>query len=169
MKRMLLVCALLGLIAGCAGRREVARYDGPDSDIRPVIQLGHSGVAQAVALSPDDHLAVSGSADGILKFWEVSSGRLIYTSYHHLGQKAVAAIEGGNYGGITISPQVTFVDISATSDRLLSGASDGSVVISEIKTGRLMRVYHPHGKGVNAGSFSKDATLAVTGDAGGEK
>jgi WD40 repeat protein len=165
---MLLVCALLGLIAGCAGHRGIGRYDGLESDIRPVLQLGHSGVVQAVALSPDNRLAVSGSADGLLKFWEVSTGRLIYTSYHHLDQKAVAAIGGGNYGGITISPQVTFVDISAKRDRLLSGASDGSVVVSEIKTGRLMRVYHSHAKGVNAGSFSQDATLAVTGDAGGE-
>lgn len=168
MKRTLLAWILLGLFAGCAGQQEFDRHANSKSDVRPVIQLGHSGTVQAVAISPDERFAVSGSADGTLKFWDMATGRVIYTSYHHLNLQAVAASRGGNYGGITISPQVTCIDISANGDLLLSAASDGNVVVTEIKTGKIIRVYRQHSKGVNAGSFSKDATLAVTGDADGE-
>lgn len=167
MKRILLIWALLGLVAGCAGPREMGRYDGRQSDIRPVIQLGHSGSVQSVDISPDDRFAVSGSADGTLKFWDIATGRVIYTSYHHLNRSAINAERGG-YRGVTLLPQVTCVKISATGALLLSGASDGNVIVTEIRTGALIRVYPGHGKSVNAISFSNDATLAVSGDADGE-
>ena len=167
MKKILLFCALLGLVAGCAGHREMGRYDGSESDIRPVIQLGHSDAVQAVAISPDDRFAVSGSADGTLKFWDIATGRVIYTSYHHLNRSAINAERGG-YRGVALLPQVTCVEISATGALLLSGASDGNVIVTEIRTGAIIRVYPGHRKSVNAVSFSNDAKLAVTGDADGE-
>jgi WD40 repeat protein len=169
MRRNLYYGALLALVMGCAA------YGGFDlpadfkSDIRPVIQLGHSGAVNTVAISPNDRFTVSGSADGTLKFWEVSTGRLIYTSYHHLNESSVSAFEGSEveYQRITLRPQINCVDISANGRLLLSGSSDGNVIVTEIRTGNLIHVYRQHNKSVNAAAFSKGANLAVTGDAQG--
>lgn len=130
MKRILLFSLLLGLVVSCAGQRRFDRYTGAKPDIWPVIQVGHSGVVQAVALSPDGRFAVSGSADGTLKFWDIATGRVIYTSYHHLDRQAVTAIMGGGYGNIALIPQITCMDISANGELLLSGASDGNIVVT---------------------------------------
>ena len=106
MKRILLFAVLLGLAVGCAGHSQFNPRNGFKSDIRPVIQLGHSGVVNAVVISPDDRVVVSGSADGTLKFWEISTGRLIYTGYHHLEGRTISALTGGEreYDGITLLP-----------------------------------------------------------------
>ena len=168
MKKILLFGLLFGLVFSCAGQRGFDQYTGAKSDIRHVIQVGHSGVVQAVALSPDGRFAVSGSADGTLKFWDIATGREIYTSYHHLDRRPVTAIMGGSYGKIALIPQITCIDISAQGDLLLSGASDGNVVVTEIKTGAMERIYQQHSKSINAVAFSNGAKLAVTGDASGE-
>ena len=167
MKNILIFSALLGLVVGCVGHRDFDRYEAAKSGLWPVIQMGHSDAVQAVALSPDGRFAVSGSADGTLKFWDTGTGRVIYTSYHHLDRQSVSAFMGGRYGNITILPQVTSIDISAGGQWLLSGATDGNVVVTEIKTGWMERLYQQHSKSVNAVSFSEDAKLALTGDADG--
>ena len=160
----------MGLAVGCAGHSQFNQHNGFKSDIRPVIQLGHSGVVNAVAISPDDRVIVSGSADGTLKFWEVSTGRLIYTSYHHLEGRTVSAFRGGEneYSNITLSPQINCVDISADGRLVLSGSSDGKAVVTEFRTGGMIRVYRRHSKSVNAAVFSRDANLAASGGADGE-
>ena len=100
MKKIFIISVLLGLVVGCVGQREFDRYEAAKSDLWPVIQTGHADAVQAVALSPDGRFAVSGSADGTLKFWDVASGRVIYTSYHHLDRQPVSAFMGGRYGNI---------------------------------------------------------------------
>ncbi len=167
MKKIFIFSAILGLVVGCIGHRDFERYEAAKSDLWPVIQTGHADAVQAVALSPDGRFAVSGSADGTLKFWDVATGRVIYTSYHHLDRQPVSAFIGGHFGYITLLPQVTSIDISADGKWLLSGASDGNVVVTEIKTGWMDRLYQQHSKSINAVSFSKDAKLALTGDADG--
>ncbi|MBT8357172.1 MAG: hypothetical protein KJO61_05315, partial [Deltaproteobacteria bacterium] len=168
MRKILLYGALFAMFVACASHRGFDLQDGTKSNIRSLIQVGHSGVVQAVALSPDGRFAVSGSADGTLKFWDISTGRVIYTCYHHLDQQHLAAIRGDNYSEITLLPQVNCIDISRNGDLLLSGATDGNIVVTEIKTGKLVRVYRQHSKSVNVASFSKDANMAVSGDANGE-
>jgi len=167
MKKILIFSVLFELIVGCVGHRDFERYEAAKSDLWPVIQMGHSDAVKAVALSPDGRFAVSGSADGTLKFWDTATGRVIYTSYHHLDRQSVSAFLGGRYDNITLLPQVTSIDISADGEWLISGATDGNVVVTEIKTGWMDRLYQQHSKSVNAVTFSKDAKLAVTGDADG--
>ena len=155
------------MVFACASQKGSNRYTGVNSDIRPVIQVGHSGAVQIVGLSPDGRFAVSGSTDGTLKFWDIATGRVIYTSYHHLDQQFVNAIRGNNYSEITLSPQVNCIEISGNGELLLSGATDGNIIVSEIKSGKMLRTYRRHSKSVNAVSFSKNANLSVSGDADG--
>jgi len=42
-----------------------------------MVQTGHAGAADAVALSPDAHVVVTGSADGTACLWETATGREI--------------------------------------------------------------------------------------------
>ncbi len=168
MRHYFLCGVILAIVIACAGPKRFDRYTGAESDIQPIIQVGHSGVIQAVELSPDGRFAVSGSTDGTLKFWGIDTGRVIYTSYHHLDQQYVTAIRGDSYSEITLLPQINCIDISGNGELLLSGATDGNIIVTEIKSGKMLRAYRRHIKSVNAVSFSNDANLAVSGDANGD-
>lgn len=41
------------------------------------LQIGHSDEVTSVAFSPDGKTALSGSFDGSMKWWDLSSGRII--------------------------------------------------------------------------------------------
>ena len=41
---------------------------------------GHNGEVRGVALTNDEKTIISGGIDGIIKFWDVTSGNLIYST-----------------------------------------------------------------------------------------
>lgn len=108
LKKGLLLTTLLTLIA-CAPTRQ--------AKMEPVVQLGHSLSAVAVAVSTDSRFVLSGSDDQTVKLWELSTGREIRT-----------------FKGI--DAQVTAVAFSPDGQTALAGYMDGTLAFWEIATGR---------------------------------
>ena len=52
--------------------------------------MGHTGIVQAVAVSPDNRFLVSGSVDQTVKLWEIATGRLLLTVFHGSDNEWVA-------------------------------------------------------------------------------
>jgi len=133
-KRIFLTTALSVMIA-CAATKQ---------NLVPVVQLGHSAAAVAIAFSPDSRFVLSGSDDRTMKLWEVSTGREIRT-----------------FRGI--DSNVTAVAYSPDGSRALAGYMDGTVAIWEVATGRLL---HPllkaHKVWVQAVTFSQDGHRAIS-------
>jgi len=110
LKRILLILGLAILTACVASKQNMI----------PVVQLGHSAAAVAVAFSPDGRFVLSGSDDRTLKLWEVSTGREIRTF-------------------TKVDSNVTAVAYSPDGQTAFSGHMDGTVAFWEISTGRLIR------------------------------
>jgi WD40 repeat protein len=53
---------------------------------------GHTGVVQAVTLTPDGRRAVSASADRTLRLWDLESGQALRTLEAHTGQFTAVAV-----------------------------------------------------------------------------
>jgi WD40 repeat protein len=109
---------------------------------------GHAGFVNAVSLSADGHLALSGDTEGTLWLWEVATGRCL------------RMFEG--YSG-----SVNTVTLSCDARLALSGSVDGMVRLWEVATGRCLRMFEGHTGGVNGVSLSADARLALSGSADG--
>jgi WD40 repeat protein/uncharacterized caspase-like protein len=87
---------------------------------RLALQLAHTAAITALALSPDDKLALSGSMDNSAKLWDVASGRLIRTFEHANMVGNVAFLPDGKH--------------------VLTSASN-AVYLWDIMSGRLVREY----------------------------
>lgn len=123
-------------------------FQGIAQNTEVFVQLGHSGVIDAVALSSDGKLAISGSLDNTLKLWEVESGREIRTFQGHSG--AVHAV--------TFSRDNNFV---------FSGSRDNSVRKWDINSGELVRRFQGHTGRVNALAVSRDGESLFSASADG--
>lgn len=83
----------------------------------PVLQSGHSH--RAVALRPDGGLAVTGGEDGLLKWWDHTSGLLIRTAPAHSGA-------------------ISVVSFNARGDQFLSAGVDGHIRVWDAASGRMV-------------------------------
>jgi WD40 repeat protein len=166
------VCvALIVLAWGCSTRNVLDPAEIAEWDVQPVVQLGHLGDVNAVALAPDRRFAVSGSSDGTLLIWEVATGRLIRTLDAHLHQGLITTAKGASPAlrhRMALSPEVNCVAVSHNGRWVLSGASDGNAIVSEAAARRIRSIYGKHRKSINAAVFSSDDRLALTGCAGGQ-
>jgi len=135
LRRMFMVALLSSLIACVATKQNMI----------PVVQLGHSAAAVAVAFSPDGRFVISGSDDRTLKLWEVSTGREIRT---------FAAVDSN----------VTAVAYSPDGQMAFSGHMDGTVALWEIATGKLIRKQEKtHSRSwVQAVTFSANGRRAIS-------
>jgi WD40 repeat protein len=64
---------------------------------------GHTGLIQAVALTPDGKTAVTGSADGLIKVWDTATGGERYSIDGHRGRQLgglAGALPGRKGGGV---------------------------------------------------------------------
>jgi WD40 repeat protein len=104
---------------------------------------GHTGWVFAVALSPDDRLALSGSADFQLRLWDIAAGRCVQRFEGH--DNSVTAV-------------------AAVWDRgvLLSGGLDETIRVWEVSTGRCQRILPGHVGGVSSLSPGGSGRLVLS-------
>ncbi|MEN8221329.1 MAG: hypothetical protein ABFS56_34280, partial [Pseudomonadota bacterium] len=79
-----IILTLVTLLVGYSPDSETTETPASSSDRainfatdKVVLQLGHSSIVESVAFSPDGKTALSGSWDDTVKWWDLSSGRVI--------------------------------------------------------------------------------------------
>jgi len=105
---------------------------------------GHNGSVRAVAISPDGKIAVSGSEDGTLKLWDLSTG------------KALNTLEGHR-------DTVNSVAISSDGKIAVSGSEDDTLKLWDLSTGEALNTLTDHSDVVNSVAISPDGKTAVSG------
>ncbi len=109
-----------------------------------VIQNGHSSWVEGAAFTPDGKILVTCSDDETIKFWIVSTGRLLRT----------IAISCGSIHDIAISPN---------GKTLVVGCNDNNIRILDAYTGKIIRTFEGHACGVYKVILSPDGKLLFSG------
>jgi hypothetical protein len=104
---------------------------------------GHSGGCLTVAFAPSGRVAVSGGRDGVVRVWEVASG------------KERKALPGGSW--------THSVAWTADGSLLASGHADGRVCVWDGRSGLRLRELKGHRGAVLALAFSRDGKRLVSG------
>ncbi|OAD20530.1 repeat protein, partial [Candidatus Thiomargarita nelsonii] len=107
--------------------------------------VGHSGPVIIVAFSPSGQQALSGSKDGTMKLWDVSSGRLLKTFVEQ---------SEGYVWGVAFSP---------SGQQAVSGGSDGTLKLWELSSGRLLKTFVGHSDEVESVAFSSSGQRILSG------
>ena len=119
----------------------------------PVLLEGHAGGVTSVSFSPDGQTLASGSGDGRILLWDVSSGQL------------QATLEGHTDG-------VTSVLFSPDGQTLASGGGmpsyggsgrDDRIRLWDVASGQLQATLEGHTGGVNSVLFSPDGLTLASG------
>lgn len=91
----------------------------PKEDVEIVIQTGHNGSVNSVAISPNGRTIVSGSDDKTIRLWDKVTG------------KEIRRLQGHTY-------EVNSVAISPDGQTIVSGSYDGEIKICDSKKGNLI-------------------------------
>ncbi|QFS49590.1 caspase family protein [Nostoc sphaeroides] len=108
---------------------------------------GHLASANSVSFSPNRRVLASGSADGTIKLWDVTTGKNTNTLPGH-------------------QSSVNSVSFSADGQILASGSADGTIKLWDVTTGKNTTLTG-HKFSVNSVSFSADGQILASGSADG--
>jgi WD40 repeat protein/uncharacterized caspase-like protein len=130
--------ALLLVVCGAL----VAMAQSTSSKPELVLQTGHTGPINAIALSSDGRFLISASDDNTLKIWDTATGNVLRTLYGH-AQPVLAA---------ALSPDGRFI---------ASGGEDLTVRVWDVATGEA-RVFGQQNSPVKEIAFSSDGQQLVS-------
>src|SRR6516225_3253123 len=154
--------------------------------------VGHRDVVVSIALSSDGTRVLSGSNDGTIRLWDLTSGKMIRALKGHRGQAwAVAlspdgelALGGGQDGGLALYKVATGEQVRSfdhhpqavraavfTPDgkRALSACYDNVLRLWDVKTGKKLRSFTGHTDSVMCVACSPDGRRALTGGLVGDR
>ena len=146
----------------------------------------------SVCLSPDGRFALSGSGDGILKLWDVSSGRCLRTLEGHsngwhptyaclsAGGDIAFSVDTSDYDNVSLKlwdvpsgcclrtfsghgGSVESVSLSIDGQCALSGSSDMTLKLWDLASGRCLRTFIGHTSAVNSVCLGVDGRHAISG------
>lgn len=128
--------------------REIAQGAG----IRTVL-LGHVGLVNASALSPDGRYALSGGCSVVDAQENCTEGELILWDVQ--AESPIGHLDGH-------SGRVNSVAFAPDGQTALSASSDGSAVLWSVPDGELIRRFEGHTGGINSVAFSPDGRTFVS-------
>ncbi|MCC3427482.1 MAG: NACHT domain-containing protein [Microcoleus sp. PH2017_01_SCD_O_A] len=102
------------------------------------------GTIFAVAFSPDGKLLATGGTDGVVRCWDVASGKELLTCKGH-------------------SNWVSSVAFSPDNKTLASGSSDKTIKLWERHSGECLKTFQGHSDLVRSVAFSPDGKTLATG------
>jgi len=136
--KLVAVAGLQLLLLDAATGREVRRLDAP--------ALGTYGVA----FSPDGKLLAGGGRDGIVRLWDVGTGKELRAMNAHAGETPAKA-------------WVNCVAFSPDGTRVAEASRAGTVTLWETATGKEVRHFDAHQGIAWSVAFSPDGQRLVTG------
>ncbi len=116
-----------------------------------ILSLCHQIWTGSVAFRPNSTLLASGSDDGTLRVWQVSTGECLQV-YDGVARYAKRDARG-------VSPGVAF----SPDGRFLAGARDQSIGIWEVASGKLIQQLDGHDDFVRTVAFTRDSKALISG------
>jgi WD40 repeat protein len=105
---------------------------------------GHHGFVTAVAITPDGQQLVSGSDDGTIALWDLTTGRLLLSFHGH-------------------EAEISGLVVTAPGEFIVSAAYDRTVKCWDLTSGRLVSAYTGHEDWVSALALGSDARTVLSG------
>ena len=151
-----------------------------------VLPTGHTGIVTSVAFSPDGNYAVSGSRDGTIKLWEISTGREVrsFLGHAHLvssvafspdGRYIISGSSSLNLWEVSTGRNIhsfapgmgafTSVAFSPDGYYVLAGRPEGTIGLWSVANLKEMHSFSGHTDVVTSVAFSPDGRYAVSGSA----
>lgn len=109
---------------------------------------GHADGVLAVAISPDERLLASGSADRTARIWDIATARPVHVLTGH--QEAITSIA-----------------FSGDGKRLVTGSPDHTARVWDVQSGALIAILQGHRAHVHCLDISRDGRTVVTGSCDG--
>ena len=122
----------------------VSQYSAKQRFQIEMLPLGQTASTNSMAISHDGNFAISGADDGIVRFWEVSTGNCLRVFEGH-------------------TDSVISVALSQNGKIAISGADDRTVRIWEVSTGHCLAVLERHTARAFSVALNHDGQLALCG------
>ena len=147
---------------------------------------GHLGSLNALALSPDGRLAVSGSQDQTLQVWDLVNGEMMLSLVGHTDSVSAVAVTPDGRSAVSASAdrtlkvwdlesgierftltghsdEVNVVVISPDGQLAISGSEDNTLRVWDLDNGSEQFTLNGHSGGVDSVTITPDGRLAVSG------
>ncbi len=152
--------------------------------------VGHQGQVYCTDFSSDSQALATGGSDGVIRLWNVESGKIIRELHGHTldvntvqffpdGRKLISAggdgtarlwdIDTGNelHSFCGHEGEVTHALLSPTEDIIATGGLDRNVCLYNATNNSLIRVFTPHENRIHGMAFSPDGERLITATGGG--
>lgn len=105
---------LQGMMQQVIGKTPIEETPVTTDGVQVVIQQGHTGIIQAVAMSPDGRYAVSGGMDETAKLWDLASGQEIqsFSGFGMMGPRHLAFSDDSHTVVVADMQTVKVFDVS---------------------------------------------------------